>query len=71
MARIAGVQFEKDSKGRKKKVTIDLKKWGEYLEDFFDMLEIEMARDEETVPWEKVKKELIKKKKINLLTHEL
>jgi len=48
-----------------------LKKWGEYLEDFFDMLEIEMARDEETVPWEKVKKELIKKKKINLLTHEL
>ncbi len=64
MARIAGIKFVKNSRGKNTKVTIDLKKWGEYLEDFFDMLEIEKARDEETTPWEDFKNELIRKKKI-------
>lgn len=41
MARIAGITYNKTATGKVKSVTIDLKKWGQYLEDFLDIVEIE------------------------------
>ena len=58
MAKIAGIKFEKDSRGRAKKVTFDLKLWGEYLEDLFDGLEMEKAKDEDTISLDELRKEI-------------
>jgi hypothetical protein len=44
MARIAGIKYEKTASGRKKSITIDLKRWGSYLEDFMDMLDVEAIK---------------------------
>ncbi len=64
MARIAGVKVIKDSKGRPKQVLIDIKKHGEYLEDFLDHLDVEARRDEGNVAWESVVSRLDKKHQI-------
>ena len=60
MARISGVNIIKDSKGFPKKAVFDLKLHPE-IEDYLDHLEIQARKDEETTPWEEVKKELEKK----------
>ena len=60
MAHIAGIKFEKDSKGRNKKIIIDLKKWGEYFDEFLDVLEAESRVNEVTFPFAEVKRELDK-----------
>ena len=61
MARIAGISFIKDSRGRSKKIVIDLDKWGKELEEFLDNLDVDLRKDEKTVPWEKAKSTLNKK----------
>jgi hypothetical protein len=65
MARIAGVSFDKTSRGDIKKVTFDLSKLDdesvEIIEDAIDKIIASERRNDETVPWEQVKKELDRK----------
>jgi len=61
MSKLAGIKFEKDSKGRVKSVTFDLKRHAAFLEDYLDHLLIEDAKkDAEFIPWEEAVKELHK-----------
>ena len=70
MARIAGIKFNKSVSGKPKSVTIDLKRWGSYLEDFLDLIEYERIKNgpdgEIVANHEDVKKMLEKKFKIKL-----
>ncbi len=66
MTRIAGIQIEKDFKGRAKKIIFDLKIWGEYLEDLFDGLESEKTKNEETVSLNELRKEIKRIRHINV-----
>lgn len=61
MAKIAGISFIKDSKGKKKKIVIDIKKHYELVEDLLDHLDVVALKDEETIPWEEVEKILDKR----------
>ena len=54
---LKGIQYIVDDQGKKKSVILDLEKWGEYWEDFYDILVSESRRDESNVSWEKLKKE--------------
>ena len=56
---IKGIQYIVDDKGNKKSVILDLEKWGEYWEDFYDILVSESRRDEPNISWEKLKKEAL------------
>ena len=56
---IKGIQYIVDDKGKKKSVILDLEKWGDYWEDFYDILVSESRRDEPNVSWEKLKKEAL------------
>jgi len=60
---IAGIKIEKDVRGTARYARIDLKRYGnnELLEDFFDSLEIDARKNDETTPWEEVRAELDKK----------
>ena len=53
---INGIHYIVDDKGNKKSVVIDLEKWGDYWEDFYDILVSESRRDEPNISWEKLKK---------------
>ena len=55
MQKLAGVKIEKDSHGKARKITFDLKVHGDALEDYIDNLIIDSRKDEETIPWEEVK----------------
>ena len=56
---IKGIQYIVDNKGNKKSVILDLETWGEYWEDFYDILVSDSRRDEPNVSWEKLKKEAL------------
>jgi hypothetical protein len=56
---IKGIQYIVDDKGNKKSVILDLDKWGEYWEDFYDILVSESRRDEPNISWDKLKKEAL------------
>lgn len=66
MARIAGIKYNKTTGGKVKSVTIDLKKWGEYFEDFLDMIEVERIKNSPDgkifYDWGKLKTEMAKRK---------
>ena len=49
-AKMKGIRFVVDDKGRKVAVIIDLRRWGKHLEDFFDIVAAEERRDEPLVP---------------------
>lgn len=53
-----GIRYVTDEKNRKVAVQIDLEKYGELWEDFYDAIIAESRKDEERVSWEDVKKEL-------------
>ncbi|MFQ6032483.1 MAG: hypothetical protein ACE5K2_06135 [Candidatus Zixiibacteriota bacterium] len=59
-----GVQFVVDDSGRKTAVVIDLKKYGQFWEDFYDHLLIEQSRDKPRKDLEEVKIELKKEGKL-------
>jgi len=63
MARVAGIKYEADSRGAKRFVRIDLKKYGnnQLLEDFLDGMDVKKRKGEETVPLEDVIKKHNKK----------
>jgi len=58
---MTGIQFVTDDKGRKVAVLIDLKKYGDRLQDFWDGMISESRRKEKGIPLEKVKADLIKR----------
>ena len=61
MSKLAGVKFERDTRGRVKKVTLDMKKHSAFLEDYLDHLKIEEAKkDAEFIPWDDAVKVLDK-----------
>jgi hypothetical protein len=53
-----GIDFVINEKGIKKAVLIDLEKWGEIWEDFYDILISKEREDEEEISWEDMKQEL-------------
>ncbi len=59
-----GINYVTDDNNKKIAVQIDLTKHGELWEDVQDILVAESRRDEETVPWEQVKKDLQKSGKL-------
>ncbi len=63
MARISGVTYEHNTRGVPTGMYVNLRKYGSdpYIEDFIDSRAIADAEDEETVPWNDVKKRLDKK----------
>ena len=65
-----GVNFITDETKNRRYVQIDLKAIANYnekaLEDLFDIIIAESRKDENGIPWKKVKAELIKEGKINI-----
>jgi hypothetical protein len=61
---MTGVQFVTDAKGRKVAVLIDLKKHGARLEDFWDGLISESRRREPGIPLEKVKEDVVERRRL-------
>lgn len=62
-----GVSYITDKYSRKKAVVIDmktLKQYDEQIEDLFDGIIAESRRDEPSVSWEAVKKQLRQKRKL-------
>lgn len=62
---ITGIKYETDSRGIRRFVRIDLKRFGnnEILEDFLDGLEAEKRKGGETITLEEFKKDVEKKLK--------
>ncbi|MGR8978862.1 MAG: hypothetical protein ACU84H_02050 [Gammaproteobacteria bacterium] len=52
-------QFITDSEGRKVSVILPMEEYIELMEDLEDLAAVAELRNEPTVPWEQVKKELI------------
>lgn len=57
-----GISFVTNAKGEKVGLMIDLKDHdkaiNEYLEDLFDLIDINSRKDEETLSWDEVKESL-------------
>jgi hypothetical protein len=53
-----GVHFVTDSDGKAVAVQIDIEQWGELWEDMYDRMLIEQRKNEDSVPWNDVKREL-------------
>lgn len=56
---VKGVEFIIDDKGKKKAVLIDLKKYGEVWEDFYDTLRVKERESEPRESLEEVKKKVL------------
>jgi hypothetical protein len=56
---VKGVEFLVDDEGRKKAVLIDLKKYGEIWEDFYDTLRVKERESEPRESLEEVKKKVL------------
>ncbi len=60
-----GINFVTNAKGKKIGLMIDLenhdKVINEYLEDLFDLIDINSRKDEETLSWDETKKDLKEK----------
>ena len=53
-----GVHFVTDSDGKAVAVQIDIEQWGELWEDMYDRMLIDQRKNEDSVPWTDVKREL-------------
>lgn len=60
---MSGIQFVTDEKGRKVTIQINLKRYGAVLEDFWDGLISESRHNEKGIPFEKVKAELVRRRR--------
>lgn len=58
MGKIAGVKFVKNTRCKNIKVTIDLNKWGEDIQDFLGHITVLERRKDKTLSFEKVVKKL-------------
>lgn len=59
-----GINYVTDDKNEKVAVQIDLRKYGELWEDFYDGLIAELRKDEEKIPLEDVIRDLKAKGKL-------
>jgi len=59
-----GINYVSDDKNKKVAVQIDLQKYGELWEDFYDSLIAEIRRDEEKITLEEVIQDLKAKGKL-------
>jgi hypothetical protein len=59
-----GINYVLDDKNEKVAVQIDLRKYGELWEDFYDSLLTETRKDEEKIPLDEVIKDLKSKGKL-------
>ena len=59
-----GIHFVTDDEGHKIAVQIDLSRYGDLWEDFYDALTIEQRRGDERVPLADVKKRLVRSGKL-------
>ena len=62
---MSGIEFVVDDRGAKKAVVIDLKKFGDVWEDFYDTLIAERRANEPRESLASVKKRLQRKGKLN------
>lgn len=62
---LKGIQFVVDESGEKTAVQIDLKKYGDLWEDFYDTLVAASRADEPRETLEEVKQRLIEQGKLN------
>lgn len=53
-----GIQFVLNDRGKRTAVIIDLKVWGEVWEDIYDSMVAYKRRNEPTVAWKDIKKEM-------------
>lgn len=60
-----GIHYVTDSENRKIAVQIDLRKYGELWEDFYDTLIAENRKDDERYDWDEVKQQLKDEGKIS------
>ena len=58
-----GIEYLIDEKGERKSIVIDLKKWGELVEDLLDAVEAKQRVEEESIPYRIARKEIHKKNK--------
>lgn len=58
---MTGIQYVTDEKGRKVAVLIDLKKYGDVWEDFWDGLVSESRRKEKDIPYEQYRASRLKR----------
>jgi hypothetical protein len=59
-----GIQFVTNDKGKKIAVLIDLDRYGEMWEDFYDALTLEERKNEPRQSFETVEKRLVKQGKL-------
>jgi hypothetical protein len=55
-----GIHFVTNAKGKKVAVQIDLERYGELWEDFYDRLIVEERRGDKRLPFSAVEKRLVK-----------
>jgi hypothetical protein len=65
MHQMKGINYVTDDKNRKVAVQIDLKKYGDLWEDFYDNLIAELRKDEEKISIEDVISDLKKEGKLD------
>jgi hypothetical protein len=65
MITMKGINYVTDDKNRKVAVQIDLEKYGDLWEDFYDNMVSELRKDEEKIPLEDVIKDLKKEGKLD------
>ncbi len=65
MNKMEGINYLTDDKDRKIAVQIDLKKYGELWEDFYDNMIAELRKDEKKISLEEVMKSLKKEGKLD------
>ncbi len=59
-----GIQFVTNEKGKKVAVQIDLSRYGEMWEDFYDQLVAEERKNDKRIPLSDVRKRLVKAGKL-------
>ena len=64
MEPMKGIHFVTDDKGHRVAVQIDLGKYGDLWEDFYDALTLDARRDEPTEPFEALEERLVKQGKL-------
>jgi hypothetical protein len=56
-----GIEYLIDEKGERKSIVIDLKTWGELVEDLLDAIEVKQRVEEESIPYRIARKDILKK----------
>lgn len=59
MSTMEGVRYLTDESGKRVAVQLDLEIYGELLEDFFDVVAAEAAKDDETISLAEFRKQLL------------